>query len=259
MMNFRNRRGFSLLEIIIAMGLATGLLIFIMKMQTEQAKNAKTAIVNKEVETFFNDFRAVVDRAGYCNKSFENVTFTDNSRQTIDTIKNPRGDVRYAVGETYGSNTVKLNAITLRDFKPDDKDGFEGIATLEVSLERIGKIYGGKNVTKTMEVSVSRDKVHKIISCGPLSSSGGGINIVIAPGAGTSAATTTTPPSTTTQSTTPTSTTTSVTSTGLTKGPASQEVLMKELQEDPQMKEMQDEFKQMQKQNQKIDDVIDDN
>jgi type II secretory pathway pseudopilin PulG len=243
MMNLKNKSGFTLLEIIIAMGLATGLLIFLMKMQGESAKKAKTAKVNQEVETFFNDFKAIIDRPGFCSKSFENITLANNSLQAIDKIKNSLGDIRYAVGEVYGTNSVKLNAIELKDFKPDDAAGLEGTATLELTLERIGKIYGGNIVKRTMEVSVSRDSSHKILACGALGSTGGvNINIVV-PQAAISPTPTPTPTVTTTLPSIKPPTTTVPAE----KMPT-QEEIMKELQNNPQLKEMMESLKGMQKQ-----------
>lgn len=230
----KNKSGFSLLEITIAMGLATGLLLFYMKMQGEQAKKALTAKVNQEIDTFFTDFKATMDRPGFCNKSFESTTMSDKSVTSIQTVKNPRGDIRYKVGDVYGSKTLKLNSITLKDFKPDDKEGFEGIATLELDIEKIGNVYGSKKISKQMEVSVTRDDTKKILACGSLSS--GGITII------TPTPVTSTPP-TLIEHTTPTQ---------LSLPPMDNEqkkAMMIELEKNPDYQKIQESLEEMQNSN----------
>ncbi len=256
----KNRSGFSLLEMTIAMGLAVGLLVFYMKMQGEQAKKAHTAKVSQEIDTFFTDFKATMDRPGFCNKSFENMNLSDNSSLNIQTVKNPRGDIRYKVGETYGGKTLKLNSITLKNFKPDDKEGFEGIATLELDIDKIGNIYGARKIFKTMEVSVTRDESRRILACGSLSSGGINLNLALpaAAATATSGGTTSTTTTETTHATTPSNTNTNPATT--TPDPSHQapaagsgqsendqrKALMQELEKNPELKRLQESFKQMQ-------------
>lgn len=244
----QNRKGFSLLEITIAMGLASGLLIFYMKMQGEQAKQALTAKVNQEIETFFTDFKATLNRPGFCNKSFDNTFLTDKSEVKIESIKSPRGDIRYASGTKYGSNNFTLKTIILKDFKPDDHDGLEGIATLQLGLEKAKNIYGAKAIFKTMEISVSRNQSGKIIACGSLGS--GGINIQI-----TSPAPTSNHPPTTNSTTDPTPST-ETPNTTISPQPSSnsdekilsQQELMKEIEKSPEFKKIQESLMKLQEQ-----------
>lgn len=259
MILIKNKSGFSLLEMIIAMGLAVGLLVFYMKMQSEQAKVALTTKVNQEVETFFTDFKAVISRPGFCSKSFENTNFSDNAILTILNIKNPRGDIRYLVGELYGNKYVKLTGINLKNFKADDHEGLEGIATLELTLERLGKIYGAKTLTKSMELSVSRDQSKKILACGPLGSLGSlGSSIQIIQVPTKNDKTPETNPNISDASDDPKADLkTDPTPAPLTVTPANtaaqQAEILKALQNDPQFKQMQEALKSIQNQNQNID------
>lgn len=252
MILFKNKSGFSLLEMTIAMGLAVGLLVFYMKMQTEQAKVALTTKVNQEVETFFTDFKAVISRPGFCSKSFENTNLADNAVLTILNIKNPRGDIRYVVGELYGNKYLRLTGINLKNFKADDHEGLEGIATLELTLERLGKIYGAKSITKSTELSVSRDQSKKILACGPLGSIGASIQIIQVPKKDDK--TPETKPNISDASDDPKADLkTDPNPAPLTVTPATtaaqQAEIVKAIQNDPQFKQMQDALKSMQNQN----------
>lgn len=175
--DIRNKIGFSLLEIVVAMGLAAGLLIFYLKMEAQQVKKQKTIQTNIELDSFYNDFKSTINRPGYCNKSFENTYLNDNSFISISNIKNPLGNIRYEVGKIYGNNQIKLVSIDLKKFKPDNKEGLEGLATLEIMIEKLGAIYGTKFLKKEIEISVSRDPNYKVINCGAIGS--GGVNIHI--------------------------------------------------------------------------------
>lgn len=179
MKNNVNKSGFSLIEMVIAMSLASGLVVFLMRMQSEQAKNAKTIQVNIEVETFFSNFKAIIVRPAFCNKSFENMTLLNNSYASTQSIKNARGDIQFQVGEKYGSNSLVLKGITINNFKPDDVDELTGLANLELSIERLGKIYGAKMIKKSMLIDINRNKQNLIIACGALSASDLKIEIVV--------------------------------------------------------------------------------
>lgn len=260
MIFIKNKNGFSLLEMTIAMGLAVGLLVFYMKMQGEQAKKALTAKVNQEIDTFFLDFKATLNRPGYCNKSFENALLSDNTSTVVETIRNPRGDIRYKIGEVYGNKSLKLNSITLKDFKPDDVEGFEGIATIELDIEKIGTIYGSRKIFKTMEVSVSRDQTKKILVCGPLSSGGVNINLVTIPlsSNSTNAATidsSTNSPSSA-SSTTPGSSQSTTTTTSSASGQVeidAHKLMVKDFEKNPEIKKLLESLNEIQKNKQNIE------
>lgn len=169
-MNFlKNKEGFSLLEITIAMGLAAAGIMFLMKMQAQQAKSQKTAKANMEIDSFVGDLKGTINRPGYCDKSFKNLILKDKSDTPVKAIVNPLGDARYVVGELYGNRSIKLSGLTIKNFRPDDVEGRVGVANLEIALEKVGEVYGAKVVTRQIELTLTRDKSDKILGCGSLS------------------------------------------------------------------------------------------
>ena len=171
---FKNKSGFSLLEITIAMGLAAAGIMFLMKMQSQQAKSQKTAKANMEIDSFISDFKGTINRPGYCDKSFTKLVIKDRGETPVKAILNPLGDPRYLVGEFYGNRSIKLSGLTIKNFRPDDREGRIGVASLEMAIEKMGDVYGGKLVTRQIDITLTRDQSDTIIGCGSLAT--GSIN-----------------------------------------------------------------------------------
>lgn len=167
-----NKNGFSLIEIVIAMGLASALLLFYMKMQAQQVKSQKSVNANLEIDSFTNDIKGAITKSGFCDKSFENVSLPDNSTANIQAISDSLGKPRYMVGESYGNNAIKLKSLRIKDFKPDDTQGRQGEASLEIAIEKKGNVYGSKNIIRIIQLNIQRDNDDRIVACGPLASSG---------------------------------------------------------------------------------------
>lgn len=165
---FKNKYGFSLLEVTIAMGLATAGIMFLMKMQSQQAKSQKTTKANMEIDSFVSDLKGTINKPGYCDKSFKNLVLSDKSDTPVKLILNPLGNPRYVVGEIYGNRSIKLSGLTIKKFSPDDVEGRIGVANLEIAIEKIGDVYGSKLITRQIDLTLTRDKSDKIIGCGSL-------------------------------------------------------------------------------------------
>ncbi len=164
----KNKNGFSLLEVLIAMSLATGLLLFLMKIQEQHAKSQKTTQTSMEIDSFINDLKGTLARTGFCEKSFIKLPLKDNVATPVTSIISPRGEIRYAVGEKYGNNTIKLLALTIKNFKPDDIAGRSGVGELEVLIEKQANVSGAKTVTRKFDFVLTRDESDVIIGCGNL-------------------------------------------------------------------------------------------
>jgi prepilin-type N-terminal cleavage/methylation domain-containing protein len=166
------KNGFSLVEIIIAMGVASIGLLFMMKMQGEQAKNAATAKANSESEVIIGDLRGLLTRSGYCATSLNGLTLPDSGFAPIANIRSPAGRIAYAPGMKLAENSLLIKEIAVKNFEPETTNALSGIATFEITLEKLKSTYGAKTIKRSMNISVDRDASKKIVDCSSLLASG---------------------------------------------------------------------------------------
>tara|TARA_R110002072_G_scaffold64203_4_gene159593 strand:+ start:37292 stop:38167 length:876 start_codon:yes stop_codon:yes gene_type:complete len=173
--DFKEQDGFSLVQVMVAMGIAGLLMVALMRMQQQQAMTSRKATVDIEVNSFQSQMNGLIGRAGYCDKNFLEKSFTGDSIE-IDEFLKPNGEPKFVVGETYGDRKFKILSMSLKDFEFDettgDEDGGAGLANLEIKLERLGKMFGGKFITKNFEVSLYLDQNKVIKGCGSTMTAG---------------------------------------------------------------------------------------
>lgn len=166
------KNGFSLVEVLIAIGIATAGLLFFMKIQAEQAKNAATAMANSESEVIIGDVRGLLTRSGYCTTSLEGLTLLDAGQARVENIRSPAGKIAYAPGMKFANNTLAIKEMIVKSFEPETASGISGIATFEITFEKLKKTYGSKMIKRALNISVDRDAAKKIVGCSSLLASG---------------------------------------------------------------------------------------
>jgi prepilin-type N-terminal cleavage/methylation domain-containing protein len=172
MTDFKNKNGFSLLEIVVAMGLMSLGLVFLMRMQTNQAKNAATTKSNIELESLISDIRGIMTKGGYCEKTLKNLVLTNEGVLNLADIRNPKGEIRYSVGKKYGDNTILLKSMRVKNFSSHEAGGLDGVATLEITLEKPKMTLGQKEVVRSIDISIYRDSDFKILGCESIAAAG---------------------------------------------------------------------------------------
>lgn len=180
---FSDQEGFSLVQVMVAMGIAGLLMVALMRMQEQQSMTSRKAAVDIEVNSFQSQMNGFIGRPGYCDKNFLDREF-DSEPIELEQFLKPNGDPKFEVGQKYGNGKFKILTMTLKDFEFDDEIGYEvggaGLANFEVKLERLGKMFGTKNITKNFEISLYVDDKKMIKGCGStmaggmLGGSGGG-------------------------------------------------------------------------------------
>lgn len=165
MLKLKNTEGFSLIEVMIAVGMLSVVALGMMQLSEMKAKQDRTSRINSEIDSFMLDLKGLLGSPGYCLKSVENQVFTNDTGLEFKAIKTPIGRVRYSVGETYLNGSFKLSALEFQNFMAETSDGRDGVATLKVSFEKQGKIYGARQVSRTVEMFILRDESKKIEDC----------------------------------------------------------------------------------------------
>jgi hypothetical protein len=172
MSNTIRKSGFSLVEVLIAIGISTAGLLFFMKIQAEQAKNTATAKANSESDVVVSDIRGLLTRSGYCATSLNGLTLLDAGKSAVLNIRSPAGRIAYATGTKIAENTLAIKEMIVKDFEPETIHGLTGIATFEITLEKLKKTYGAPLIKRSLTISVDRDAAKKIINCSSLANSG---------------------------------------------------------------------------------------
>ena len=165
MLKLQKPNGFSLIEVMIAVGMLSVVALGLMQLSEMKAKQERTSRINSEIDTFMVDLKGLLGSPGYCLKSLENQTFSDQRGLKFDSIKTPIGRIRYSVGEVYANGSFMISGLEFENFMPETEDERDGVATLKVSFEKQGKIHGASQVSRTIEMFIVRDVNRKIEDC----------------------------------------------------------------------------------------------
>ncbi|EQC47532.1 prepilin-type N-terminal cleavage/methylation domain-containing protein [Bacteriovorax sp. Seq25_V] len=166
-----NNKGFSLAEIVIAMGLMGVAALGYMKFQQNQMKGQKTIQNRAFIDDFTYEFKGYLSRPGICNKSFEDTSMTNGT--TIDGIKRPDGVYKYKVGEKLPGSSYMISSLVLEDVYIDKTETqieiYRGEGSLKVTFEKLDKAsYGGNTLTKNIELDFTVNRLDKMQECAPI-------------------------------------------------------------------------------------------
>ncbi|WPU64943.1 prepilin-type N-terminal cleavage/methylation domain-containing protein [Peredibacter starrii] len=101
-------RGFSLVEVLVVVGLLGGLAVVMMNMTQQQTKNQVTAEVKFENLEFRRQIANVLAVKKSCERTFQTLKIGD----PLTVIRNAAGIPVVEVGKVYGNNSLKVDALT---------------------------------------------------------------------------------------------------------------------------------------------------
>ncbi len=165
MLKLQNSNGFTLIEVMIAVGMLSVVALGLMQLSEMKSKQDRTSRINSDIDTFMIDLKGLLGSPGYCFKSVENQVFSSERGLKFSAIKTPIGRIRYSVGGVYANGSFMLSDLEFQNFTPETADERDGVATLKVSFEKQGKIYGASQVSRTIEMFVLRDENKKVEDC----------------------------------------------------------------------------------------------
>lgn len=168
-----NDKGFSLVQVIVAMGMMSILGLAMMKMNSQQIQNTKTIKVKTEANQFYSEVVSFLSKPEICTSNFKNRSINDEA--SLEKISYKSGKVKYEKGKLYGQNAFRLHRIYTSDYYSDNGDGI-GTIMVNLELEATGNINGNKIQKKAFELNVLTNDHGKITSCSPsaIQTGGGG-------------------------------------------------------------------------------------
>jgi len=171
----KNNKGFSLVEILIAIGLLCGLSVWMMHLFKEQSKNEKTTASNLDIDAIGNEIRNILGDSLSCEKTFKGspVTKPNAATDIYKVLSDNTAQKRFSVGEKKNGNTgVSIHSL---DLKPDETyyvpaGKSVGETVLTIAWNRGKQIQGTQLKTFRIPLSVVLDASGNISSCHALAS-----------------------------------------------------------------------------------------
>lgn len=161
--------GLSLVEVVVAMGLVTGLSLVIANLYVQQAKVVKSADVSSEITNIHGHIAGLLRESLNCTASVSGKGDGDSisgiRKCTTPSADGTTCDVSvpvYATGSTYGAGEVRINAMKLAQVS-----GVPNEFQLAITYEKTNSTVGGSLFKRLLPVSAQVDGSSKIISCSP--------------------------------------------------------------------------------------------
>ena len=159
---FPNARGFSILGIIIAAGMASGLAMTLANITRDQQ------VVQRRTESYFEIsnlsyliFRTL-ENSEACTQTLGRGTAIRNSARWT-AIKNKDGGIVLDKSEKYGNGLVKIQSMAPKNIQIT---GNTGEMVLQVTFKKLGSVDGENTKTvKTFPLSIDVDASRKLIRC----------------------------------------------------------------------------------------------
>lgn len=161
-----NQKGFSLVSVLVAIGLTGVLSMILMNLMEQQGKQQKKAMVDGELTEIFAQFVRIINQKTSCGATFTGLQKGDTFREfrySFDVNQEPFAEV----GKPFRGTKLVLKQmkiltdaeVTAHKITPQGKDpqGFTTVV-LEVTLDRPDNTMGGKSIKKIFDVPVAIGK-----------------------------------------------------------------------------------------------------
>jgi type II secretory pathway pseudopilin PulG len=158
----RNEKGFSLVSVLVALGLTGVLSVILMNLMEQQNKQQKKAIVDGELTEVFAQFTRVLNTKNLCRINFMGLKQGDSFnefRMDFDPNKDPFAKV----GDKFRNTKLTLTQMKILTEAEVTSQGLEVAQTdsegkttivVELTLDRPAGMIGGKQVKKNFDVPV---------------------------------------------------------------------------------------------------------
>ena len=162
----RNQQGFSLVEVMLAMGLMGMAAMVFISMQKLQSRSQATASTQFEVFNLMQDIQMTMLNSKACMNSLEGLKLSSSEPTALEVIKSSSGDDRYSVGVRPKGSRITLDAMELVPTDIELGTVTQGLVDLRLSIEKNSEqVQGTKMVAHRIPLLVAIDKENNIIGC----------------------------------------------------------------------------------------------
>lgn len=162
--------GFSLIEVMVAIGIIGGLSLVIVQLMDNSNKQINYIDFKLSGIDFKKELTYQLSFSENCVQSLDNGIVNPanlkNKSVPLDKITKANGRTLFKVGNTYNRDLV-LSALTLKNFIPESaKITHQGVADLEYRLKAKKKVLGPEEVSRNLRLEMFFDRQnHKIARC----------------------------------------------------------------------------------------------
>jgi prepilin-type N-terminal cleavage/methylation domain-containing protein len=171
----KNRSGFTLIEVLIVIGLLGPLSIWMMNIFLQQTKNEKTTATNLDIDAIGQEIRNIIADGNSCEKTFQgiNPNQVDAVKEIQKFLSDGTFQKRYGVnGKNIGNSGVIIGGYHLKTddiylIPPGQK---VGETVLLINFDRGKLAEGARLKTFRIPISLSLDSSGNILNCHSLAS-----------------------------------------------------------------------------------------
>lgn len=162
-------KGFSLLEMIVVLGLMGIASMGVLQITTNMTKSTKTSEIGLEINSVVNSITQNLLNSGACTNTFKDAGVISDGLEISD-IKNRTGQTLFDKVAKYGNNRLKIaglqvNALTMKAPDPGVNKKY-GEYRLQIKMEKLGTGYhGAKIVTKNIPLQGEFNLTNNLLKC----------------------------------------------------------------------------------------------
>ena len=156
---FKNNKGFSLVQVMVAAGMMGGIALGVMQLSKQMQTTTVKGETSIEENQLINHISTILLDANSCMETFKGLSFRDPV-ESIKRVKSNGESIEvYRTGKIYGNRTLQIDRMTL--------SGKKGEEYLDLKIKRIKAAYQGpKNVKKriALKLVIEEGKVKNCFS-----------------------------------------------------------------------------------------------
>lgn len=164
-------KGFSLIEIMVAVGMVGGLALVVMTLKKDTATSTKRLEIASEIVSLHNMIGQILLDETACTNTLQTIDVTNPT--AVPDINNAAGGTMYATGSTYGNGTVEIGTMTAQIISGTkqaiaSEPGFSrGNVRLSITYNRISSLIpagGSKQLTREIILSAKVNTTTDVVS-----------------------------------------------------------------------------------------------
>jgi len=162
---FLRERGFSLLELMVVVGMIGGMALTITKIGEMGNRSVRTNEYMYEKNSFIQEIERYMLNKDFCEATLKNTSITD-SPTDVSSVKSNSGREIFTVGETYGNRAVKFKKLTLQADEPGNVVNTSVMASVVIEIEKmVQQAYGSEMEQRRFSVQVKTDENGRVETC----------------------------------------------------------------------------------------------
>lgn len=162
----RNQQGFSLVEVMLVMGLMGMAAMVFVSMQKLQNRSQATASTQFEIFNLMQDIQLTLLNSKACMQSLTGLRLSENEDTALEHIKSSTGENRFSVGIRPQGSRVTLSSLTLTPTDIELGVAGQGLVDLTLEIQKNSEqVQGTKMVKHRVPLLIAIDESNTIIGC----------------------------------------------------------------------------------------------